>query len=147
MDTMEFPLIVLPLTGQHWSWMEERTHLIACEDSHGFVLMRNGEILGATVFDSWTSNSCHGHIAIEDPKITRRLLRVTFDYVFIYANRGVMIATVIGNNTRALRLVKGIGFKELFRVEDGHKLGVDTVVLEMRRENCRWITPVNKKAA
>jgi len=66
-------------------------------------------------------------------------LEECFDYVFNVAEREVMIALAWSNNAPALKLLSHIGFVELCRVRDSVMEGVDTVVLEMRKENCKWL--------
>jgi len=72
------------------------------------------------------------------------LLYEVFHYIFITANRETAIGLVNSDNRKALNFDKKIGFKELTRIKDGHKKGVDTVILELRKEQCMWI---NQKEA
>ena len=114
----------------------------------GFIAYRGKRIVAAIVLDSWTANSCTAHIAIEDPLVLRHgFLELGCDFIFNHANRGVVIGLVPANNHKALKFDKHIGFKEVYRIKDGYAVDVDYVILEMRRESCRWLTPRNTLAA
>jgi len=51
------------------------------------------------------------------------------------------------NNLKALKLNKHIGFREVCRIPDGHKPGIDSVLQIMTRDECRWINLSEKRAA
>lgn len=144
---MGLPLTIAPMTKAYWPWLQERAHPVLCEDSRGFVVLRGTEVVAAAAFDSWSYNSCLTHMAIEDPKATRRLLRVSAEFIFLHAGRGIALGLTPADNEQALRLNRGIGFKEIYRMRDGYKPGVDFVLQEMRRETCRWLRPALRKAA
>ena len=42
-------------------------------------------------------------------------------------------------NERAVRFIKHIGFVEVYRLKDGFEVGIDFVVTEYRKENCKYI--------
>ena len=144
---MEVPVTVVPLAGEHWEWIQRRASPVLCKDTTGLVAMRGDRIVGAVVFDSFSYNSCLSHIAIEDPRVVRRLVRMGCEFVFEHSDRGVLTGLTPADNEEALRLNKGLGFREICRIRDGYKVGVDYVLQEMRRETCRWIKPALRKAA
>ncbi len=144
---MEVPVTVVPLEGAHWEWLKRRASPVLCQDTTGFVAMRGDRIVGAVAFDSWSHNSCLSHIAIEDPRVVRRLVRIGCEFVFQHSGRGVLTGLTPADNEEALRLNKGLGFEVICRIRDGYRIGVDYVLQELRRENCRWIKPELRKAA
>ena len=145
---MEFYVRYAPLREAGWKWLEKRAKPIRCEDTTGFIALRGNQIVAAVAFDSWTENSCLAHIAIEDPFVLRHgLLELAFDFTFHHAGRGIVYGMTPANNLKALRFNKKIGFKELYRLQNGYKVDVDYVLQEMRRENCRWIAPEYRQAA
>lgn len=146
---MEVPVKIVPLTeNAEWSWVYERARPIRTEDTTGFVAYRGDRLVAAIVFDSWTANSCVAHIAIDEPFVLRHgFIETGCDFVFNHANRGVIVGLVPANNHKALKFDKHIGFKEICRVKDGYKVGVDYIILEMRQETCRWLAPRNTIAA
>lgn len=144
---MGLPVTIEPLRGEHWQWVKDRAHPVLCEDTTGFVAKRGDDIVGAIVLDSWSANSCLSHVAIEDPHVVRRLVRTAADFVFVHSGRQVVTGLTPADNEEALRLNKGIGFREVYRIKDGYKPGIDYVLQEMRREECRWLKPELRKVA
>lgn len=144
---MVFPIEIVPMGREHWKWFRDTASPVLCHDTTGLVAMQGKEILGGVAFDSWSHNSCLAHISIRDPRVTRRLIRAGCDFVFHYADCGVMTGLTPANNERALRLNRGIGLLEVYRIREGYAKGIDYVLQEMRRKDCRWIEPVYREAA
>jgi RimJ/RimL family protein N-acetyltransferase len=69
----------------------------------------------------------------------RALVRPAFSYPFEELGKGVLLAMVSSANVRSLRLTVGVGFRETYRIRDGVLPGVDMVLFEMRRPDCRWL--------
>jgi RimJ/RimL family protein N-acetyltransferase len=86
------------------------------------------------------------HIALENPAALRSLLGPAFRIPFLNLGLGVAMASVLGNNARSLALVKSVGFREACRIRDGYSAGVDLVIFEMQKADCRWV-PGSKEAA
>lgn len=97
-----------------------------------------GKILGVVGFDGWNGSSCQMHAAGEGNWVSRDLIRATFDYAFNVAGLKVLLGLVPSGNDKALRFDKHVGFSEVARIKDGHPDG-DLVILELRRENCRYL--------
>ena len=137
-----------PLREAGWRWLEDRAKPIRCEDTTGFIALRDNSIIAAVAFDSWTENSGLAHIAIEDPFVLRHgFLELAFGFAFHHADRGIMLGMTPADNEKALRFNKRIGFQEVYRVKDAYRPGIDYVLQEIRRENCRWLKPEYRKAA
>lgn len=90
-------------------------------------------------FDGWTDNSCQAHMAVDYPAVWRSLLQPAFAYPFVENNRKLLVGTIAANNARSLALAKRMGFKETYRIRDAWADGVDLVLVEMRREECRFL--------
>lgn len=99
-------------------------------------------------YDNWTHTSCMMHVLSIDPAIwkSRVWLREVFSYPFIQCDRLVVLGATPSSLDRALKLAKGVGFKEFARVKDGYAVGDDMVLTEMRREDCRWIKQFEEAA-
>ena len=137
---MGFPLIFAEMQKEHWPWIKDRAHPILCEDTTGLVALRGRDVVAACAFDSWSGGACLGHIAIDDPFVLRRgFLECAFDFVFNYANRLVMMGLTPGDNDKALNFNRKIGMKEVYRIKDGYEPGIDYVLQEMRKDECRWL--------
>ena len=138
---------IVPLEKEHWPWVYEQTEALLCLDTQGLVALVDGELRCAVVFDTWTKNSCVGHFVFRDKRAIRSLIEAAFDFVFNFANRGILLGITPSDNEKALKFSKGLGFQELYRVKDGMDIGIDYVVQELRRENCKWLVSSEDKVA
>jgi hypothetical protein len=97
------------------------------------------EIVAAVGYDSWTPNSVQMHIWIPRPaEMTRLFIQEGFRYPFD-SGKGLVIGLTPGNNAAALNFNKRVGFREVYRMKDAWEVGVDVVVQEMRKDECRWL--------
>jgi RimJ/RimL family protein N-acetyltransferase len=79
------------------------------------------------------------HMAGWSPRwMTRELLYVGFDYPFNALRVKTLYATVPADNTRALKINRRWGFKDVVTLPDVYPDG-DMVILGMRREDCRFL--------
>lgn len=125
-----------------WQYIHNLTSAIATADTCGVVAEDEvGDPIGMVVFDSLTPNSAQAHIAMTNSfkAIRAGLLNAAFEFVFRVLDKGVLFGLVPECNAVALRFDKHMGFKEVQRLNDAYDVGIDYVVLEMRREACRWL--------
>jgi hypothetical protein len=136
------------VSGHEWSWMKDRAHQIACEDSQGLVAYdKEGKILACAVTDSFTVDSCNAHIAIDNPLVIRAgFIDAICEYAFGTRDKKRIFVLVASTNAKALRFVMHLGFREITRVPDAIKDGVDYVILRMDRTGCRWFTELKEAA-
>lgn len=107
---------------------------IACVDGDG--------TLGAVVlYDDWTPNAVTVHIYSASPKymFNPRFIHEIFWFPYVYGTRSVLVGTIQADNEGSLKLAKALGFRETYRVTDGWSDGIDMVIVEMRRQDCRWL--------
>lgn len=125
-----------------WPWVEKTLHCHLVEDTTGIVAIdAEGDYAGVVVMDGWTPSSVFVHIAVLNPMVLRHgFLSKAADAIFSHAGRELVLGMVPSNNEKALAFNKKIGFTELFRIKNGFDYGVDYVILEMRRDDCRWLT-------
>ena len=131
-----------------WQWMKERTHVLHCEDSQGIVAWKDNEIRAVVVADQFKSDTCSVHIAIDDPMCVRAgfLSEVAY-HLFVVCGRRAIFGTVPSKNAKALKFDEHIGFKEVARISGVFGEGEDCVVMEMSREDCRWLPEELREAA
>jgi RimJ/RimL family protein N-acetyltransferase len=140
-------LIVREATRDRYAWIAQRAPLTAGPEFRAIEAVdAAGRIHGMIGYDGWTPNAVTMHIALENPAALRSLLRPAFRVPFLGLGRQVALASVLGNNARSLALVRSVGFREACRIRDGFAVGVDLVIFEMRRDDCRWL-PESKEAA
>ncbi len=119
--------------------------LILKEDIKGVASVDpdTGEFWGAVVCEDWTVTSVCCHIVLEHPFRALRdgIINEVAEYVFNQDGRIKIIGTVPGDNDAAVKLNKKIGFKEIFRIEEGYDWGIDYIIMELKREDCPYWTP------
>jgi RimJ/RimL family protein N-acetyltransferase len=131
---------VFPAAREELHWLVERTQFSPTAGCRAIKATdEDGRIRGMVAFDGWTLNSVQAHMAVDSPIAWRALLRPAFAYPFEEAGRGVLLAIIPAGNTKSVRLAQHFGFQESHRVRDGWSVGEDLLVLEMRREACRWL--------
>ena len=123
-----------------WEWFTQRNGITLVPDMTSILAVdEKGGILAGCVMDTWTETSCQIHFAIDNPFVIRRgFFQEISKFVFDTSKRLAMYGLVPADNTKALSVDKKIGFKEVTRLKDAFKLGVDYVLLELRKEDCRF---------
>ena len=126
---------------EHWQWIRERARCHITLSSKGVIAIdKNGVPCAALVLDSWTPTGGQFHIAVENPMVIRHgFFHAGFRYFYQTCGKLVLTAMTPADNDRALKLAKRVGFRETHRIKDGYNYGVDMVVLEMRKEECKWL--------
>ena len=119
-------------------WVEDTAGIVAIDE--------NGILVGASLMDNWTHNSVQMHFMITSPLVLKHgFIEASFDIVFNEMNLNYVYGMVPGDNEKAIRLNKHMGFTEKMRLEEGWAVGVDYICMELKRENCRYL-PVRKVA-
>ena len=133
----------------HWPWLVSRANLVPDGQFRAIEAVdeASGKILAAVGYDGWMDNACCMHVALDHPSAGRYVLRPAFRIPFVELGLGVVVAKVVSTNVRALALDKALGFKVVGVGRDWIRPGVDLVVMEMRREDCRWLLSRPKRAA
>jgi hypothetical protein len=121
-------------------WVQEAAECAYCDDMNGIVAYRDGMLVAGILLESWSHNSVTIHIRVDDPLVFKhRFAEECFKYIFVDAGRGVLIGITPANNEASLRFNQHIGLEEIYRIKDGYDVGIDYVVQELRKENCRYI--------
>ena len=121
--------------------LPENSRPCMTEDTKGISAWdEDGNPLAVCVLDSWSWNSCQIHIWIENAFVLKHgFAQEVFNYVFNTCERNLIIGVTPADNPKALKFIRHIGFEEIYRIKDGYKVGVDYVVTQIRKENCRYI--------
>ncbi len=93
------------------------------------------------VYDHWTPAAVQVHIYSRGPAylFKRDFLRAVFGYPFKQCGRRKLVAVTPANATASLAVSRALGFRETYRIKDGWDVGVDMIVKEMTREECRYL--------
>jgi RimJ/RimL family protein N-acetyltransferase len=132
-------MIVRAAHPSHYVWICQRA---GCAPTGAFRAIEavDGErILAMVGYDRWSPGSVEMHVAIDDPRAVLALRRPAFSYPFEEVGVDVVWGRVRSDNEKALRLDRALGFREVFRGKGWAAPGVDAVIFEMRRAECRWL--------
>lgn len=98
----------------------------------------DGKIRAVVMYCNFFGKSCCIHVHGEGHHwATKSFLKEVFNYPFNILKLKVIIGTVAGNNEKALKLDRHLGFRDVATISDAHDEG-DLVILEMRPEYCKW---------
>lgn len=132
------------LTGEPkfvlFDFLNKRIRLAWSQDLRLIGRVEDGALIGVVGFNNITGTSCHMHFA-GDVKgwLSRKVLRESFRYAFETLGCKVVYGAVSSGNEEALEIDRRIGFKDVVFLKDAHPDG-GTYLLEMRKEDCRWLT-------
>jgi hypothetical protein len=125
---------------KHLKYVRSVLQVAISSETRGLIAIDANETpIGVVLLDNWTANSVMGHIAVQKPIALRELLPEAFKYVFNFCQKSMMLGSVPADVTKALKLNAHIGFKELYRVKDGWDVGIDMVLIQMLKDDCRYI--------
>ena len=135
-----------------WEWLESRADCNWCSDTKGIVAYNEeGMIVAAIALDSWSYNAVFIHIAVEDKWVFRHgFAEECFNYIFNDSGRRILLGATPANNEKALKFNRHIGLKPIYSIKDGYADGVDFIVQELRKEDCRYLKhgqEINSRAA
>ena len=119
-------------------------------DTRGIVAYNSddSDYLAMFIAQDWTPTSVQVHQVILKPMVLRhRWFEEIASYIFTNAGRLKMYGLVPSNNKRAISVNLKVGFTEVARLEEACDVGVDYVLMELRREDCPYWKPVNQLAA
>jgi hypothetical protein len=101
---------------------------------------KDGELLGGTIFSDFTGTSLCMHVTGIAPNwLSRNLMWVTFSYVFVQCRCVVALGRVATTNKEAMNFNHRIGFEDVATIKDAVP-GGDVIILQMRKENCKWLS-------
>ena len=132
--------LAAPAPREMLPWLAERAKISESPSLQAIAAINDdGEIAGMVGYDGWLPGGCQMHVALDDPRALLTLRHVAFGIPFEQIGLAFVVAPVASNNLRALDFDKRLGFREKTRFADAFGRGVDLVLLEMRREHCKWI--------
>ena len=98
------------------------------------------EIMAVCMLDSWTKGAVQIHFATGSKVgLKHKLIKEVMNFVFNTADRSTIICVIGADNKKAMKIAMHVGFEALATIHDGQSKGVDSVMFQMRKDNCRWI--------
>lgn len=121
-------------------WITEATSCVLTPSARAIKAVDGrGRIRGMVAYDWWTKNAVYAHMAVDTPIAWRALIPACFEYPFVEAKREVMLALIPAHNAKSWGLAGHFGFRIVHTVRDGWAKGDDLHLLELRREDCRFL--------
>lgn len=129
-----------------YHWLAARARLTPSPNFRAFEVVRNGvvprRITAMAGFDGETANALWLSVAADEPIALRHLIKPVFGFAFRELGKEVILASVLSTNQRSLKIVEAFGFREVYRGKEWVDHGVDLIVFEMRRRDCKWLEEV-----
>ena len=100
---------------------------------------RDGQFLGGTIYTGYNGAVIWGHFAGVEGWMSPELVWVSFDYPFMQLGVNQILCTVSSHNTKAINLVKRLGYKQLYKIKDGVPNGGELIIFSMSKANCKWL--------
>ena len=122
-------------------WISEKVDVEYLDGNPCFGTEKDGELIGAVMFNSWNGSNVCIHNRIDHPAaITRQLLHAVFSFAFKTLGARRITGAVIGNNYKAVALNLRLGF-ELEGVFKNYLPGErgDIVHFVMWPSTCRYL--------
>lgn len=130
--------MALPVTDL--SFITERTGMQWTPNATGIAAVdESGRIHGMAAYDEWKRSTVQMHVRLDDWGAARCLLGWAFWFPFVQRHMAWVRAEVTSKNTRSLRLVQHLGFREIARIPGGWEPGDDLVLFAMHRDECRFL--------
>lgn len=125
---------------EDFAWLAQKTGCTITTDFNAIKAVDEaGAIHGMVGYCDWTQNCVRMHMAVESPIVWRSLLRPALEYPFCQVGVGMILGVIRGSNAKSLRFSGAVGLKEIFRLKDGVKPGEDIVMLQLLKEDCRYL--------
>lgn len=125
-----------------WGWVNLQVGIKRCEDTTGIMAvdLDTNTTVGACIMDNWTGNSVQCHLMITTPILLRHnFLECCFDFMFNTMGVNRIYGLVPANNEKAVKLNTHMGFTVKSRLEEAFEVGIDYLLMEMKRENCSFV--------
>jgi hypothetical protein len=105
-----------------------------------------GNLIGVVGYDGYNGASVQMHSAGVGNWVNREFLYAAFDYPFRVMDCKVVLGLIPSGNVQAIRFNRHVGFTEVTRIEGAHPDGA-LILMQMRREECRWLHHPKVRAA
>lgn len=100
-----------------------------------------GRLIAGVLYSDYNKATCSAHIVgFGKNWLSRDLLWIMFDYPFNQLGCKKVFGQVPSDNETALRFDYKLGFKYVTTVPEVFESGHHLLILEMKREDCRWLS-------
>lgn len=125
-------------------WVAKRVDAETFGDCVTYGFHKDGKIVGGVVFYDWRIEDMVFSVAFEDSGcITRRILRVLFDYPFNQVGCHRITAYTDVDNEVSNKQLKRLGFQKEGRYREISRERKDANIYGMLRRECIWLGEKN----
>jgi hypothetical protein len=136
-------LEIRPFSGPHdWGWIQQEVGLLRVEDTSGFmgINTEKNETVMACIMDNWLNSCVQLHFICTNTMALRyNFIETCFDFVFNEKGMNSAYAMIAQNNKKSLKIAKHMGFVEKTRLKDAYADGIDFILFEMLRKDCKYL--------
>jgi hypothetical protein len=139
-------VIAVPRSNEEWQamtgFLRHYAHVMPTPDTQCIGWISNGINLVMVVgLQGFIGKVAQIHVAYYPGWhfTPRSMLREVFHYAFVTAKLEMLLGVVNSKNTKAMRMDKHLGFRELLRLPKMHDDGGDLVLLAMKKSECRYL--------
>jgi len=121
--------------------IDRGVELMRSAGQQGIGLERDGELIGAIMYENFSGTNVWMHVAGVAGKqwINRLLLKAAFKYPFVQLGCNRVSGWVDASNLKARRLDEHLGLKQEAILEGAAKDGGDVIIYRMKKEECRFL--------
>jgi len=130
---------IVSATDEHYKYIP---YYVKTPSSRGLVAESDeGKVYIICILDSWTAGSVQMHITVFSPIGFKNytFINEVFNFAFITADRLTAILVIGEDNVKAINLANRLGFSAIAHISNGHAHGVDSVLYQMRKADCKWL--------
>jgi len=125
--------------ARHGQWVHDLLNPTFCDDTKGIVAEIDGKPVGVMLLDQWTETSAQCHVGLTNAMCLKRLPYEFANYFFNTCDKEILIGLTPADNKKAIKINKHFGFKEVYRMKDAYKKGIDYIVYRMERDDCPFL--------
>jgi RimJ/RimL family protein N-acetyltransferase len=135
---------ILPTNAEDRDFFVSKVCLGVTDGFRGIKIIEGDEVLGMVGYDDWTVTGVTMHIYVKDTRALSGGKFIEEAFRFPFSNgRKVVVGTIPSDNLASIKFAEWLGFDETYRIRDGYDDGIDMIILEMRKENCRFLGEVH----
>ena len=146
-------MIIFPTNQEQWAalaeFLRDRAHVAASADMQmcAWVDQKNMALKMVVALNGFMGRVCQIHVAMEEDFhfTPKEMLAQVFNHAFNTCGRDMLLGIVNSNNLAAMKYDLNLGFEEAYRLKGMHDDGGDIVILQMTRENCRYLADSPQK--
>lgn len=123
-----------------WAWLNARIDIPWSSDFRAIGLVKNDCLVAVAGYNCFAGRTCHTHIAIlPGTLVSKDFLIAGFQYPFEQCNLLRLYAWMDEADAAPLNIDLKLGFEIVRRIPNGAISGADLLLIELRKENCRFL--------